>query len=110
MTIRSRVSLSAFVLAGATVLLATGWYVRAANFNQSEASSNRWEYLVVAGGTASLDSPGYGAGRKQKVFAAEASAVERNLDVLGEDGWELVSVGGTPNQPAFFLKRPARKR
>ena len=100
-----------FVLCGVVVLAAGSWFALAASGQKSDsATEERWEYLVVGGGNVSLvptGSPGQG---KQKVFRNESTVVERNLDVLGKEGWELVSVGGTPNEPAFFLKRPEKNR
>lgn len=98
------------VMSGVLLLLSAGSFGSNANQQKSEGSEDRWEYLIVAGGrtllTAGSGSPGE---RKQKAFAAEA-AVERSLDQLGADGWELVAVSGTPNEPSFFLKRPAKHR
>lgn len=115
MNISARRVTSAILLAASSALLATGWYAYGQgsstrpDYQQRPASSERWEYLIVAGGTTSLDSGGYGSGRKQKVFQAEASAVERNLDALGDEGWELVAVGNSSEGPSYFLKRPKRR-
>jgi hypothetical protein len=106
---------SAVSLAVSSALLATGLYVYGQSSStrpdtqQRSTSGERWEYLIVAGGTVSVESSGYGSGRKQKIFQAEASAVERNLDALGEEGWELVTVGNSPEGPSYFLKRPKRR-
>jgi hypothetical protein len=69
------------------------------------------EYLIVAGGNVML-GPGLGSepGRKkQNEFNREAVTVERNLDRLGAQGWELIQVGGAPNDPVFYLKRLKRE-
>lgn len=100
-----------FVLCGAVFVLAGSWFALHATTQKSDsASEERWEYLVVGGGNVSLVPTGSPGERKQKVFRSEATVVERNLDALGEEGWQLVSIGGTPNEPSFFLKRPAKKR
>ncbi len=95
----------------AALVVAAGWLaLDASGQGSGTVADERWEYLVVALGNASFSPTGSPGARKQKVFQVEASAVESNLDVLGEEGWELVSVAGTPTQPAFFLKRPSRKK
>ena len=98
------------LIAGAaiTVLL----LVLGASVQKGDSSDDKhWEYLIVAGGNVNLSPTGGTPGRrKQKEFRAEATAVEQNLDRLGEQGWELVAVGGPINEPAFYLKRPARKQ
>ena len=113
MTISTRRVLSAVVLFGTVAMVATGWYVYAQSTSRPGATVprdvDRWEYLIVSGGTLSLDGSGFGSGNKQRVFEREASSVERNLDQLGEEGWELTAVGGSANQPAYFLKRPKRR-
>jgi hypothetical protein len=94
------------LIAGAaiTVLL----LVLGASVQKRDSSDDKqWEYLIVAGGNVTLSPT---SGRKQKEFRAEAVAVQQNLDRLGEQGWELVAVGGPINEPAFYLKRPARKQ
>lgn len=37
----------------------------------------------------------------------DPDALAEQLNQLGRDGWELVSVVGTSAAPAFYLKRPA---
>lgn len=121
MTITPRRVLSAAMVSAAAILasaalLATGWYAYAQSSTtrrdeapQRATSPERWEYLIVSGGNLSVES-GENAGRnKQRAFEAEASAVERNLDTLGEEGWELVAVSASANRPAYFLKRPKRR-
>ena len=114
MTISLRRAVLTLIPVLTAIVLVAGWYVHGTASQEKhepkgEGSADvQWEYLIVAGGQLSVDSSGYGRGRKQKVFPAEASAVERNLDSLGEEGWELVTVTGT-NQPAFFLKRPKKR-
>jgi hypothetical protein len=72
---------------------------------QDTDTKQKWEYLIVADGGNSLNSVSSPGQRKQKDFGREAVTVERNLDRLGADGWELVAVSGTPNEPTYTLKR-----
>lgn len=66
----------------------------------------QWEYMVVSGGNVNLSGVG-DLSRKQpeNAFSGEASVLQRNLDKLGQKGWELVTVHGSPAQPVFYLKR-----
>jgi len=73
--------------------------------------ATQWEYLIVAGGNANLSTEGndqYSSMRKvpDGSFNREWFPLERNLDKLGAKGWELVWVGGPPNGPVFYFKRP----
>lgn len=77
----------------------------AAQDREAASSGSGWEYLIVAGGNVAFPSTGSPGRRKQDEFSREATTVERNLDRLGAEGWELVSVGGPPNDPIFYLKR-----
>lgn len=67
----------------------------------------KWEYLVIAGGTTNTTPTGNTTLRKEPRILSmrEIYPLEMNLDKLGEKGWELVSVGGPPNEPVFFMKR-----
>jgi hypothetical protein len=65
-----------------------------------------WEYLVVQGGTVNLSPSDGGTMRKEPgAFTRESFPLEKNLDKLGEKGWELVTVGGSSGDPIFYLKR-----
>jgi hypothetical protein len=99
--------------AAGLILLAaslTGWFFRADA--TAPQSTERWEYLVVSGGNTNLSAGGgeYPRMRKQPdgPFSREAFPLERNLDKLGLEGWELVTVAGTPQDPIFYLKRPLK--
>ena len=77
-------------------------------------ADTQWEYLVVAGaGNVNLSGTS-DLGRKQPDNSfAEATVLERNLDKLGQKGWELVAVQavqGMPNQPMYYLKRQKESR
>ena len=72
------------------------------------ASTEKWEYLVVAGANRTNFSPtGNPRMRKepQGSFGIEAFVLEQQLDKLGADGWELVSVAGSPVEPIYYFKR-----
>ena len=92
----------------------------AAAVQQKRPSSDRstsasddvhWEYLVVSGGSTNLTSMSSGefsSIRKapEGSFTREAYPFERNLDKVGEKGWELVSVSGSAQDPILYFKRP----
>jgi len=68
----------------------------------------KWEYLVVAGANRTNFSPtGNPRMRKepQGSFGIEGFVLEQQLDKLGENGWELVSVAGSPVDPIYYFKR-----
>lgn len=66
----------------------------------------QWEYLIVNGGTSNLSGVGDLGQRKQPDNSfREATVIERNLDKLGQKGWELVAVYGPPMEPIYYLKR-----
>lgn len=91
----------------------------AATGNQRRPSGDRsansgedghWEYLVVSGGSTNLTSMSSGEFSSMKKapdgsFTREAYAFERNLDKVGEKGWELVAVSGPPQDPTLYFKR-----
>jgi len=94
------------VAAIAVLLLVLGASIQ----KRDSSDDKQWEYLIVAGGNVALSSTTSTPGkRKQNEFRAEASTVEQNLDRLGDQGWELVTVGGSVNEPVFYLKRPVRR-
>ena len=81
---------------------------RSGGSSKEPAADTQWEYLVVAGGTVNLSSSGADSRmRKQpdESFAQEAYALERNFDKLGQQGWQLVTVHGAPNNPVYYFKR-----
>jgi len=74
----------------------------------SNDSADKWEYLVVNGpSTTNFSDTGSGRVRKESNggFAREAYVLEQHMDRLGANGWELVTVAGPPNDPAFYFKR-----
>ncbi|HEU4509718.1 MAG TPA: hypothetical protein VFR78_15865 [Pyrinomonadaceae bacterium] len=71
----------------------------------------QWEYLAVAGpSTTNLTATNNPRMRKEPnvPFGREAFVLEQHLDKLGANGWELVAVAGSPNDPAYYFKRPKR--
>ena len=73
----------------------------------AKVDSSGWEYLVVASpSNANLTSTGNPRMRKEPgPFGREAFVLEQHLDKLGANGWELVSVAGTPGDPHYYFKR-----
>jgi len=75
------------------------------------AAVEQWEYLAVAGpSTTNLTATNNPRMRKEPnvPFGREAFVLEQHLDKLGANGWELVAIGGPPNDPAYYFKRPKR--
>ena len=88
--------------------LAIGFTVsgQSSHNDPEKAVTDKWEYLIVAGGTANLSGVGSEISkRKADGSFREASVVQRNLDKLGQQGWELVTVHGLPAEPIYYLKR-----
>jgi hypothetical protein len=68
--------------------------------------AEKWEYLIVAGGTMNTTPTTDSSLRKVRDHAfRESFVVEKNLDRLGAQGWELVAVIGSPSDPVYHLKR-----
>jgi hypothetical protein len=68
----------------------------------------QWEYLVVAGGnTTNLSASGNPSMRKEPKVQAfrENFVLGQNMDKLGAQGWELVSISGSPVDPVYYFKR-----
>jgi hypothetical protein len=75
---------------------------------RTNAATDQWEYLAVAGpSTTNLTPTGNPRMRKEPnvPFGREAFVLEQHLDKLGANGWELVSVAGPPTDPAYYFKR-----
>ena len=72
-----------------------------------QPSSEKWEYLVVAGPTTTNFTPTSNPRMRKEdaTFAREAFVLETHMDKLGTKGWELVSVSGLPQDPVFYFKR-----
>ena len=93
----------------AVISIAVGKATRQEGAKAGESTSTeQWEYLAVAGpSTSNLTPTGNPRMRKEPSvpFAREAFVLEQHLDKLGANGWELVSVAGPPNDPAYYFKR-----
>jgi hypothetical protein len=106
---------SAVRLVFAIFLLLTPFFLSSVKTEQrnddsnDQATSERWEYLVVANPNRTNFQP-TGNPNMRKVetgsFGHEAFVLEQHLDRLGAKGWELIEVSGTPNDPIFYFKRP----
>jgi hypothetical protein len=69
---------------------------------------DQWEYLVVAGPSTTNFSPTSSPRMRKEPtapFGREGFVLEQHMDKLGANGWELVTVAGPPNDPAFYFKR-----
>jgi len=73
----------------------------------AKVDKTEWEYLVVAT-PSNVNFTATGNPRMRKEpgpFGREAFVLEQHLDKLGANGWELVSVAGTPADPHYYFKR-----
>lgn len=72
-----------------------------------------WEYLVIVGGRNNLSTSGTN-GKLAKLSLEsgfrENYPLEMNLDKLGAEGWEIVTVTMTQTEPIYFLKRVKNSR
>lgn len=112
MSKRSQLTVVSAVAVLALLSLAVVFTVSGQSSREKEKDANtQWEYMVVAGGNVNLSGVS-DLSRKQpdNAFAGEASVLQRNLDKLGQKGWELVTVHGLPAQPVYYLKRPKEIR
>jgi len=78
-----------------------------------EDSKDGWEYLVVGAPNRTNFSPtGNARMRKEEMggFGIEAFVLEQHMDKVGANGWELVAVQGSPENPIFYFKRPKTRR
>lgn len=73
----------------------------------AKADNTEWEYLVVATpSNVNFSATGNQRMRKEPgPFGREAFVLEQHMDKLGANGWELVSVAGTPADPHYYFKR-----
>ena len=85
---------------------------RARAADDESPARDPWEYLIVAGGnTTNLSSSGSSSMRKEPKIQAfrENFVLEQNMDKLGAQGWELVSITGSPADPVYYFKRRKEK-
>ena len=92
------------------LIIACGLFAVVKTTGQDEpakADKTEWEYLVVAT-PSNVNFTATGNQRMRKEpgpFGREAFVLEQHLDKLGANGWELVSVAGTPADPHYYFKR-----
>ena len=97
-------ALAALLLLGAVIFIGMKASGQEAVEVRQTRPSEQWEYLAVAGPSTGLIATGM---RKEPnvPFGREAFALEQQLDKLGANGWELISVAGPPTDPAYYFKR-----
>jgi hypothetical protein len=95
----------------AALLIATVAFSTQRSSRAKEPDKNdgkvEWEYLVIVGGRQNLSSS---SNTKMAKLGLESSfrehfPLEMNLDKLGAEGWELVTVAMTRDEPIYYLKR-----
>jgi hypothetical protein len=92
---------------GLVLLLVTVAYARQRTTQNKETDKIVWEYLVLAGGRSNLSSTGNSKMAKLSLDSSfrEHFPLEMNLDKLGAEGWELVTVTLVRDEPVYYLKR-----
>lgn len=98
------------LLAGIILVLviATVAFAKQRSSQAKTTDKIEWEYLVIAGGRHNLS--GAGTNGKLAKLSLESGfrenyPLELNLDKLGAEGWEIITVTMTQNEPVYFLKR-----
>jgi hypothetical protein len=95
----------------AALLIATLAFASQRSSRANEAAKNdgkaEWEYLVLVGGRQNLSNSGNNKMAKLGLDSnfREHFPLEANLDKLGAEGWELVTVAFTRDEPIYYLKR-----
>lgn len=89
-----------------TVAFSTQRSSRAKESDRSDGKAD-WEYLVIVGGRQNLSSSGNNKMAKLSLDSSfrEHFPLEANLDKLGAEGWELVTVTMARDEPIYYLKR-----
>ena len=102
-----RISLLAAILCFAVICMAV---VKTTGQEENSGTvGEQWEYLALAGPSATnLAATTTRRKEPNSSFGREAFVLEQHLDRLGANGWELIAIGGPPNDPAYYFKR--RKR
>lgn len=101
-----KILLSAVLVTAVSLLVFLGAQTVSRGQSKEDAAANgdKWEYLIVQGGNTNLTGGDGGRMRKgDPSFSIEAYPLERNMDKLGEKGWELVAVSGSG--PTYYFKR-----
>lgn len=99
------IALTVLVLVvGSAIILVTGF-----GNSETPGSSQKWEYLIVSVGVGlRSDFSSAWQDKGGKVGLTEAVDTEKDLDKLGQKGWELVDVVGIigGDSQEFVFKRP----
>lgn len=76
---------------------------------ERDTQPSAYEYLVLVGGRSNLTSAGGNPSLSKLSLDSsfrENYPLERNLDKLGAEGWELITVIAPPQgDPVYYLKR-----
>ena len=81
--------------------------------SRDDNAAQKWEYLVVSNASRTNFQPtGNSRMRKEEMggFGIESFVLEQHLDSVGANGWELVTVAGSPSDPIYYFKRPRQRR
>jgi hypothetical protein len=91
----------------AALLIATLAFTNQRSSRAKENDKADWEYLVIVGGRQNLSSSGNNKMAKLSLDTTfrEHFPLEANLDKLGAEGWELVTVTMARDEPIYYLKR-----
>ncbi len=91
----------------AALLIATLAFANQRSSPAKASDKTDWEYLVIVGGRQNLTSSGNNKMAKLSLDSSfrEHFPLEANLDKLGAEGWELVTVTMTRDEPIYYLKR-----
>ena len=93
------------------LLLATVALARQRSSSAKESSKEihkiEFEYLVLAGGRGNLAGSDNNSAMSKIPGGAfrDNYPLEKNLDKLGSEGWELTAVLLNQNEPVYYLKR-----
>lgn len=94
-------------------VLVTSVRTTEAQRDKDDTAVRKWEYLVVSNASRTNFQPtGNSRMRKEEMggFGIESFVLEQHLDNLGANGWELVTVAGSPADPIYYFKRPKQRR
>lgn len=96
-----------FTCALTVFLIATVAFSTQRSSRAKESDKADWEYLVIVGGRQNLASSSNSKMAKLSLDNSfrEHFPLEANLDKLGAEGWELVTVTLARDEPIYYLKR-----
>ena len=91
----------------AALLITTLALANQRSSRDKDSDKANWEYLVIVGGRQNLSSSGNNKMAKLSLDSSfrEHFPLEANLDKLGAEGWELVTVTMARDEPIYYLKR-----